>query len=83
MASWMTNQSAHNLQTMLDRIAGSPEVKWFPLRSSHPKIAIRVRCLDIRQVYGRVDILITPVEGTGEMWTSLDSLDPIAHLINQ
>lgn len=31
-------------------------------------LQIRVRCLDVRHAYGRVDALVTPVEGDYEAW---------------
>jgi len=33
-----------------------------------------VRILDARKVFGRIDILITPVGGRGERWTQADTI---------
>jgi hypothetical protein len=33
-----------------------------------------VRILDARKVYGRMDALITPVGGTGEVWVDVKGL---------
>ena len=33
-------------------------------------LGILVRSLDAREVYGRLDILVEPVAGTGEAWVS-------------
>ena len=34
------------------------------------KLGVLIRSLDSREVYGRLDILVEPVEGTGEAWVS-------------
>ena len=34
------------------------------------KLGVLIRSLDAREVYGRLDILVEPVEGTGEAWVS-------------
>lgn len=38
---------------------------------------IRVLCevADSRSVWGRVDLLLRPVQGTGEQWVSIDKVD--------
>lgn len=33
-------------------------------------LSVRVKILDVRQVFSRVDFLITPIAGTGETWVS-------------
>ena len=33
-------------------------------------IAIEVKSLDAREVYGRLDILVEPVAGTGKAWVA-------------
>lgn len=35
---------------------------------------IQVRVLDCRAVFGRVDVLVSPIAGTGEQWVNLNSL---------
>jgi hypothetical protein len=37
-------------------------------------IRVRVEVLDVRTVFGRTDILVTPVEGAGEAWISADRI---------
>ena len=39
----------------------------------------RVRITDVRLAFGRVDLLVTPVDGEGSAWVSLTNvrLDPI------
>lgn len=39
------------------------------------KMAFTVAIVDVRNVYGRYDALITPVDGSGEAWVSLDALN--------
>jgi hypothetical protein len=39
-----------------------------------PGLAINVIITDVRQSFGRVDILCVPVSGTGEKWTNLDKI---------
>ena len=39
-----------------------------------PGLAINVIITDVRQSFGRTDILITPKEGTGEKWTNLNKI---------
>ena len=33
-------------------------------------IAVQVKSLDAREVYGRLDILIEPIAGTGQTWVA-------------
>lgn len=33
-----------------------------------------VRILDARRVYGRVDVLISPINGQGEKWVQADTV---------
>ena len=33
-------------------------------------LSVCIRSLDAREVYGRLDVLVEPVEGTGEAWVS-------------
>ena len=40
------------------------------LLSFDGKIAVEVRAHDAREVYGRLDILVEPVAGTGEVWVA-------------
>lgn len=37
------------------------------------KLRFPVKVLDTRQMYGRTDLLITPVSGSGEQWVSAES----------
>ena len=37
---------------------------------SMDKIAVEVRAHDAREVYGRLDILVAPVAGTGQAWVA-------------
>jgi hypothetical protein len=32
---------------------------------------VRVRVLDVRFAFGRVDLLVTPINGSGQRWVSL------------
>lgn len=45
-------------------------VDWQPV----PGILVRVEIINVRQVYGRVDLEISPVAGNGRKWVSLDSV---------
>lgn len=38
------------------------------------KLAFPVIIADVRQVFGRVDALVSPVQGQGYEWVSLDRL---------
>lgn len=35
------------------------------------KLTFQVKVLDSRKVYGRVDVLVTPTNGSGEQWIDL------------
>jgi hypothetical protein len=39
-----------------------------------PGLSINVIITDVRQSFGRVDILCVPVSGTGEKWTNLNKI---------
>ena len=43
------------------------------------KLSIPVRIEDGRNVWGRTDLLVTPVDGTGTQWVSLDRVDLTGH----
>ena len=34
------------------------------------KLGVLIRSLDAREVYGRLDVLVEPVAGTGQAWVS-------------
>jgi len=36
--------------------------------------AVNVTIQDVKQNFGRVDVLVVPVSGTGEKWTNLNKL---------
>jgi hypothetical protein len=52
------------------------------MRPLHPRMGIltigplkvAVRVLDSRQVFSRVDCLVTPLNGAGQQWVSTDRL---------
>lgn len=35
-------------------------------------LEVAVKILDSRQAYGRLDLLVTPTQGSGEAWVSAD-----------
>jgi len=37
-------------------------------------LKVDVKILDVKQVFGRVDVLITPINGSGEKWVQADRL---------
>ena len=37
-------------------------------------LTLRVMVTDIRQVWGRIDAQITPLEGAGSIWVNVESL---------
>jgi hypothetical protein len=37
-------------------------------------LSVAVRCLDVKQVFGRVDVRVTPINGSGEKWVQVDRL---------
>ncbi len=39
-------------------------------------IKIRVKILDARQIFGRLELKVTPLGGTGEAWAQNVILDP-------
>jgi hypothetical protein len=39
-------------------------------------LTVRVRIVTDRNVYGRLERLVTPVEGAGEMWVNDTSVTP-------
>lgn len=34
-----------------------------------------VRCLDVRQSFGRIDVLVEPIHGTGMDWVQEDKIE--------
>ncbi len=40
----------------------------------HGNIQFQVELLDVREVFGRTDVEIKPVAGTGTAWVSLDKV---------
>lgn len=52
------------------------EKRYLRVPSSNGKtsILVEVRVVDTRSQFGRTDALITPVNGSGEMWVAIDSL---------
>lgn len=34
------------------------------------KMVIKVRIIDTKEIFGRIEFLISPIVGTGELWTS-------------
>lgn len=49
-----------------------------------PGISVRVGVMDAKRAFGRLRLLVTPINGTGEKWVSADrvTLDPDAIRIN-
>ena len=41
-------------------------------------LRVRIRVLDVREVFGRVDCLVEPVAGSGGQWVAFDRLDSTA-----
>lgn len=39
------------------------------------KLSVLVRVVDSRKVFGRIDVLVTPVNGYGEQWISMDRVE--------
>lgn len=37
-------------------------------------LIVHVKLLDVKQVFGRVDVLVTPINGKGEKWVQADRL---------
>ena len=37
-------------------------------------LVVHVKLLDVKQVFGRVDVLVTPINGKGEKWVQADRL---------
>ena len=40
-------------------------------------LLVHVKLLDTKQVFGRVDVLVTPINGSGEKWVMADRLTSI------
>jgi hypothetical protein len=38
------------------------------------KIKVFIEIVDVREVYGRVDVLIQPTQGLGEQWVSAERI---------
>jgi hypothetical protein len=38
-------------------------------------LLVQVKVLDTKQVFGRLDVKVTPVKGSGEKWISSDRLE--------
>jgi hypothetical protein len=43
-------------------------------------LTFEVYCFDARPKYGRVDVLVKPVKGTGERWVSSERLTDLREL---
>ena len=44
--------------------------RWAP----HPAVRVEMRCIDARVAYGKVQLCIEPVSGSGFCWVDLASL---------
>ena len=55
---------------MRDLIKLINQVKLYRINGLH----VRVQVTDVRQVWGRSDAQISPIEGSGSIWVSIDSL---------
>ena len=42
-------------------------------------LQVQVKLLDVKQVFGRVDVLVTPVSGNGHRWVQVDKLIEVTH----
>jgi len=40
--------------------------------ASHEGFSVRVRIVNAREVFGRIDVLVEPVAGEGTAWVSAD-----------
>lgn len=38
------------------------------------QLRVAVQCVDARQCWQRIDVLVTPIAGSGEQWVSADRL---------
>jgi len=43
-------------------------------------LQIEVEVIDARRVYGRTDLYVAPVAGSGQRWVSLDRVGGIEHV---
>ena len=34
------------------------------------KLGVCVKCVDVREAYGRLDVQVEPLQGTGKLWVS-------------
>jgi len=37
-------------------------------------LQVQVKLLDVKQVFGRIDVLVTPSQGQGQKWVQVDRL---------
>ncbi len=49
----------------------------YPLRGGRGDLAIEMKVLDKRVAYGRTDLLVEPVAGTGTKWVDVRSLGEV------
>ena len=40
-------------------------------------LLVEVKLMDVKQVFGRVDVLVTPVKGSGQKWIQADKLQEV------
>lgn len=59
--------------TILNYVKWDQEAKRYEGRKLGVKIP--VRCLDMRRCYGRLEILIRPVLGSGSVWVQLNKVN--------
>jgi len=38
-------------------------------------LTVNVQLLDVKRVFGRIDVLITPISGNGQRWVQADRLN--------
>jgi hypothetical protein len=50
----------------------------YQIRSaSGESLHVNVRIIDVRSAFGRIDYRIEPIQGTGQVWVSADSISNV------
>ena len=69
----MTQQTLTRLRNRLTEHEGGVRLSL----PGYSQLAFRVVVVDVRQVYGRVDVLVTPTQGAGQQWVSIENISGI------
>jgi hypothetical protein len=65
--------SLKEIKKLVGNKTGGRDVAWITIGS----LVFEVKILDVKQAYGRIDVLITPISGQGQRWIQASKLNEI------